>query len=151
MAPANLRDPRVASALLHFATRYAERETVTLDMHAPMTAPKSSDGLMEMEATHQVWTAARTLAFAACVHQQLPLSGVSGLLEMRYRHQVQLQKAERLNLHVWSHKCMQKGGKHAPGCVVTQVLWGEGGIRKRAALRACVLHMCAHASGNLQQ
>ncbi|KAK9815173.1 hypothetical protein WJX73_009704 [Symbiochloris irregularis] len=54
MAPANLRDPRVASALLHFATRYAAREAVTLDMHAPMAAPKSSDGLMEMELTHQV-------------------------------------------------------------------------------------------------
>ena len=54
MAPANMRDPRIAAALLHFATRYAARETVSLDMTHPTRAPKSPDGLMEMEASHQV-------------------------------------------------------------------------------------------------
>lgn len=54
MAPANLRDARVAAALLQFATRYAAQQTVPFDVAIPGGVPGSPDKLMAMEATHQV-------------------------------------------------------------------------------------------------
>ena len=56
MAPANMRDPRIAAALLQFATCYASRQVVSLDIAISSKVPKTADGLMEMEATHQVGT-----------------------------------------------------------------------------------------------
>lgn len=54
MAPVSLRDPRLASALLQFATRYAAKQVVHLDVNERRAPPGSPDELQQMEITHQV-------------------------------------------------------------------------------------------------
>lgn len=54
MAPANIRDPRMAAALLHFAARYAHGLPATLDIALPDTPPSTAEELRHVEATHQV-------------------------------------------------------------------------------------------------
>ena len=53
MAPANLRNPSIAAALLQFATRYAAKQPVAVDVAIPASVPNSAEGLMDTEATHQ--------------------------------------------------------------------------------------------------
>ena len=55
MAPANIRDSRMAAALLHFAARYAHGLPATLDVALPQEPPKTAEELRHIEATHQVW------------------------------------------------------------------------------------------------
>ena len=54
MAPVNIRDPRMAAALLHFAARYAHGMPATLDIALPDLVPITSEELRHIEATHQV-------------------------------------------------------------------------------------------------
>ncbi|KAK9817863.1 hypothetical protein WJX72_003314 [[Myrmecia] bisecta] len=53
-APCNTRDPRSASAFLHFASQYALGVPVTLDIAEPKKAPASPEELRHMEAVHQI-------------------------------------------------------------------------------------------------
>ena len=77
MAPANLRNPRIAAALLQFATRYAARQMVALDVAMPTSTPSSADGLMEMEATHQVRLSVHLQCFPVqFVHGSCQHSGI---------------------------------------------------------------------------
>ena len=54
MAPANIRDPRMGAALLHFAARYAHGLPAKLDIALPDTPPTTAEELRHVEATHQV-------------------------------------------------------------------------------------------------
>ena len=54
LAPVNVRDPRQAAALLHFAVKYAKGLPVTLDIHIPTSPALTAEGLRELEAIHQV-------------------------------------------------------------------------------------------------
>ena len=53
-APASLRDPRNAAALLHFAMRYAAKEPVALHVAVPEDKPTTAEELQHMENLHQV-------------------------------------------------------------------------------------------------
>lgn len=59
MAPANIRDPRMAAALLHFAARYAHGLPAGLDIALPNTPPSTAEELRHIEATHQVCCSTR--------------------------------------------------------------------------------------------
>ena len=63
MAPVNLRDPRMASALLQFATRYAAKQVVHLGIRDREGLPGTPDELQHMEVTHQV-----LVLFCSVVH-----------------------------------------------------------------------------------
>ncbi|KAL0044525.1 hypothetical protein WJX82_011160 [Trebouxia sp. C0006] len=54
MAPANIRDSRMAAALLHFAARYSNGMPATLDIALPDQVPATAEELRHIEATHQV-------------------------------------------------------------------------------------------------
>lgn len=54
MAPVNLREPRQSAALLHFASRYAARLPVTLEIAVPTELPRTPDELQKLEQLHQV-------------------------------------------------------------------------------------------------
>ena len=53
MAPANMRDPRIAAALLQFAARYAAGGVVDCVLALPRRDPQNVDELRHMEAAHQ--------------------------------------------------------------------------------------------------
>ena len=54
MAPVKLKDPRQAAALLHFATRFAQKLPVELDVNVPESQPRTPDELSFFEGLHQV-------------------------------------------------------------------------------------------------
>jgi hypothetical protein len=54
MAPANLRNPVSAAALLRFAQKYAAKQIVPVDVPWKDRVPKTSEELCELEAAHQV-------------------------------------------------------------------------------------------------
>ena len=54
MAPANLRNPVLATALLRFAQKYSAKETVAADISWKDRVPQTSEDLCELEAAHQV-------------------------------------------------------------------------------------------------
>ncbi|DBA92452.1 TPA: hypothetical protein ACH3X1_002686 [Trebouxia sp. C0004] len=54
MAPAQIRDSRMAAALLHFAARYSNGMPATLDIALPDQVPVTAEELRQIEATHQV-------------------------------------------------------------------------------------------------
>lgn len=54
MAPAQIRDSRMAAALLHFAARYSNGMPATLDIALPSQVPVTAEELRQIEATHQV-------------------------------------------------------------------------------------------------
>ncbi|KAL0019761.1 hypothetical protein WJX79_003104 [Trebouxia sp. C0005] len=54
MAPAQIRDSRMAAALLHFAARYSSGMPATLDIALPDQVPTTAEELRQIEATHQV-------------------------------------------------------------------------------------------------
>jgi hypothetical protein len=53
-APASATDPRLAAALLHFASKYAGGTPCTLDIHIPNAVPANIDELRHLESAHQV-------------------------------------------------------------------------------------------------
>ena len=54
MAPVNLRDPRIAAAMLQFATRYADKQPVELRVDVQQSLPRTPQELQQMETVHQV-------------------------------------------------------------------------------------------------
>ena len=58
MAPAQIRDSRMAAALLHFAARYSNGMPATLDIALPDQVPATAEELRLIEATHQVCVSA---------------------------------------------------------------------------------------------
>ncbi len=54
MAPANLRNPVAAAALMRFAKKYAAREPASADVPFKEKMPTTSEELCELEAVHQV-------------------------------------------------------------------------------------------------
>lgn len=54
MAPANLRNPVSAAALLRFASKYAAKQAVPADVPWKDQVPQTSEELCELEAAHQV-------------------------------------------------------------------------------------------------
>ncbi len=53
MAPANASDPRMAAALLQFATRYAANAMVDCLLAIPTKPPENVEELRHLEAAHQ--------------------------------------------------------------------------------------------------
>lgn len=53
-APVNVREPRQTACLLHFATRYANKLPVNLEVVATDKVPATADELQHMESLHQV-------------------------------------------------------------------------------------------------
>ena len=54
MSPCNTRNPAAMASLLHFATAYAARTPVPLDLAVPDRVPGSSEELKRLEETYQV-------------------------------------------------------------------------------------------------
>jgi len=54
MAPATLKDSRIAAALLHFARQYAAGQPSTLDIHLGDAVPTNAAELQELEAAYQI-------------------------------------------------------------------------------------------------
>ena len=54
MAPANLRSPVSAAALMRFAQKYAARKPVSADIPFKEKTPATSEEMCELEAVHQV-------------------------------------------------------------------------------------------------
>ncbi len=54
MAPANLRNPVAAAALLRFAQKYAAKQQVPVDVPWKDRVPQTSQELCDLEAAHQV-------------------------------------------------------------------------------------------------
>ena len=54
MAPANLRSPSSAAALMHYAKKYAARQPVSADITFREKMPTTPEELCELEAAHQV-------------------------------------------------------------------------------------------------
>ena len=59
MSPCNTRIPSAMAALLHFATAYAARTPVPLDMAVPERVPANSEELRRLEESYQVLRAAK--------------------------------------------------------------------------------------------
>jgi len=53
-APVRVREPKHAAVLLHFATIYASKQPVELQVTAPAATPETPDQLHHMENLHQV-------------------------------------------------------------------------------------------------
>lgn len=56
MAPASTTDLRIAAAMLHFAKKYASRETCELEINPGTIPPSTVDAMRDFEAAHQVVT-----------------------------------------------------------------------------------------------
>ena len=54
MAPANLRSPASAAALMLYAKKYAARQPVSADISFREKMPTTPEELCELEAAHQV-------------------------------------------------------------------------------------------------
>ena len=52
-SPVNVREPRQTACLLHFATRYARKLPVNLEINVPERIPSGADELQQMEGLHQ--------------------------------------------------------------------------------------------------
>ncbi len=64
MAPAQMRDSRMAAALLHFASRYAHGMPAALELALPDQVPTTAEELRHIEATHQV----HIITVQLCMH-----------------------------------------------------------------------------------
>ena len=60
-SPVNVREPRQSACLLHFATRYARKLPVNLEVVVPDKVPTGADELQHMEGLHQVSLAISSL------------------------------------------------------------------------------------------
>ena len=70
MAPANLRSPASAAALMLYAKKYAARQPVSADISFREKMPITPEELCELEAAHQVLChTPQTIEFCS----QLPL------------------------------------------------------------------------------
>ena len=70
MAPAQIRDSRMAAALLHFAARYSNGMPATLDIALPDQVPATAEELRQIEATHQVCQCRTQHSVKSCLSQK---------------------------------------------------------------------------------